>query len=365
MAVGIAAWGGLILLALLTHAYHLVWRDSAAASRLADLIAWTAYTGLALATLTFSMLVLRDLALVLYLAVTEVISYVWTDAADPARRAFLIYWTDLGIVVWTTLTTGIGVYEARRRPRVLDITVPIRGLPPALHGFRIAQICDLHVGPTIKRPYVEAVVETVNELQADVVAFVGDLADGSVERLRPHVAPLSALRSRHGTFFVTGNHEYYSGIATWVPEIRRLGMVALLNEHRLIEHGEGRLLIAGVPDHGASDIALQLPDHTHDPQAAFRGAPPADVRLLLAHQPRSLSAALEAGFDLLLCGHTHGGQFLPWKYLVRLQQPYIAGLHSVGESSWIYVSRGTGYWGPPVRIRAPSEVTCITLQPAV
>ena len=364
-AVGVTAWGGLALLALLTHIYHLVLRDAAADSRLADLVAWTAYTTLALGTLMFSMLVVRDLAWVLYLGVSRVLEYAGDTATAPERRDFLIQASNLGIVGLATVTTGIGVFEARRRPRVVDITVPIRGLPPALHGFRIAQICDLHVGPTIKRPFVEAVVETVNALEADLVAVVGDLVDGSVERLRPQVSPLAALRSRHGTFFVTGNHEYYSGVSAWLPEIRRLGMDVLLNEHRVIEHDGGRLSIAGVPDYSAADMVPQLPAHAHDPEAAFRGAPDGEVRLLLAHQPRSLSAAQEAGFDLLLCGHTHGGQFLPWHGVVSLQQPYVAGLHAVGDSSWIYVSRGTGYWGPPVRVSAPSEVTCITLQTAV
>ena len=140
-------------------------------------------------------------------------------------------------------------------------------------------------------------------------------------------------------------------------------MEVLLNENRLIQHGEGRLVIAGVTDFGAAEIVPELPEHAHDPQAALANAAPADVRVLLAHQPRSISSSLETGFDLLLCGHTHGGQFIPWNFVVPLQQPYLAGLHQVGDSSWIYVSRGTGYWGPPVRVNAPSEITRITLQP--
>ena len=140
-------------------------------------------------------------------------------------------------------------------------------------------------------------------------------------------------------------------------------MEVLLNENRLIQHGEGRLVIAGVTDFGAAEIVPELTEHAHDPQAALANAAPADVRVLLAHQPRSISSSLETGFDLLLCGHTHGGQFIPWNFVVPLQQPYLAGLHQVGDSSWIYVSRGTGYWGPPVRVNAPSEITRITLQP--
>ncbi len=361
----IAVWGTLILLASLTHVYHMLLRDSGRwYSRFADRVAWLAYSGVGLATLTFTLLVLRDLGWLLYLGVSKAAWYTLGTNADPLSEAFVIEVTNLGIVGLSSITTGIGMFQARRRPRVVDVTVPIRGLPPALHGFRIAQICDLHVGPTIKRPFVEAVVETVNGLKADLVAVVGDLADGPVERLRPHVSALARLRSRHGSFFVTGNHEYYAGVTDWLPEIRSLGLDVLLNENRLIEHGDGRLVIAGVTDFGAAEMVPDLPEHVHDPDVALGNAPAADVRVLLAHQPRSVSTALEAGFDLLLCGHTHGGQFIPWNFIVPLQQPYLAGLHEVGDSSWIYVSRGTGYWGPPVRVNAPSEVTLITLEPA-
>ncbi len=362
----IAVWGTLILLASLTHVYHMLFRDSGRwYSRFADGIAWLAYSGVALATLTFSLLVLRDLGWLLYLAASKAVWYALggTDP-EPLAEPVVIEISNLSIVGLSSITTGIGMFQARRRPRVVDVAVPIRGLPPALHGFRIAQICDLHVGPTIKRPFVEAVVETVNGMEADLVAVVGDLADGPVERLKPHVSPLARLRSRHGSFFVTGNHEYYSGVTDWLPEIRSLGLDVLLNENRLIEHGDGRLVIAGVTDFGAAEMVPDLPEHVHNPGAALCDAPPSDVRLLLAHQPRSVSTSLKAGFDLLLCGHTHGGQFIPWNFIVPLQQPYLAGLHEVDDCSWIYVSRGTGYWGPPVRVNAPSEVTLITLQPA-
>jgi hypothetical protein len=365
-ATAAVAWGSLMLLACLTHVYHMLLRDSGRRySRFADGIAWLAYSGVALAALTFTLLVVRDLAWLLYLGASKVVWYTLggTDP-EPLGAAGIIEISNLGIICLSTITTSIGMFQARRRPRVVDVTVPIRDLPPALHGFRIAQICDIHVGPTIKRPFVEAIVETVNGLEADLVAVVGDLADGPVERLRSHVSALARLRSRHGNFFVTGNHEYYSGVTDWIQEIRGLGLDVLVNENRLIEHGDGRLVIAGVTDFGAAEMVPHLPEHVHDPNAALGNAPPADVRVLLAHQPRSVSTALKAGFDLMLCGHTHGGQFIPWNFVVPLQQPYLAGLHEVGDSSWIYVSRGTGYWGPPVRVNAPSEVTCITLQPA-
>ena len=362
-ASAIAAWGTLILLASLTHVYHILLRDSPRYARASDATAWFAYSGIALATLTFTLLVLRDLGWLLYLGISGAASYITGTVIELPGEADAIETTNFGVVTLSVAATGFGMFQARRRPRIVDITIPIRNLPPALHGFRIAQISDLHVGPTIKAPFVKRIVETVNELDADLVAFVGDLADGPVERLRPHVTALAGLRSRHGTFFVTGNHEYFSGVTEWLGEIRNLGMKVLLNENRLIQHGEGRLVIARVTDFGAAEIVPELTEHAHDPHAALADAAPSDVRVLLAHQPRSISSSLETGFDLLLCGHTHGGQFIPWNFIVPLQQPYLAGLHQVGDSSWIYVSRGTGYWGPPVRVNAPSEITRITLQP--
>ena len=365
--LSIAPWLAIAVLAILPHTYILYLRQAELPDLVSGPLAWITYLSLGFAALLFSILVLRDL---IWLAVDLV---AWISPAlglpgdglrelvlmDPERRHFLLNALNVGAVGVTGIATGVGVYEAKRRPRIVDVTVPIEHLPADLDGFRIIQLCDLHVGPTIGRAFVESVVEAANGLDADLIAFVGDLADGPVSRLRPDVEPLSELRSVHGTFFVTGNHEYYSGVEEWVPEIRRLGMDVLLNEHRLIRRGNGRLLIAGVTDHSAADM---VPDHASDPDAAVRGAPEADARLLLAHQPISV---LDVGdhFDLQLSGHTHGGQFVPWKYLIRLQQPYLAGLHD-HDSTWIYVSRGTGYWGPPVRLRAASEITRITLRAA-
>jgi hypothetical protein len=259
------------------------------------------------------------------------------------------------------LASGVGLWNARRIARVVHVDVPIAGLPPALHGFSIVQLSDVHVGPTIRRKYVEGIVEAVNGLQADVVAITGDLVDGSVPELREHVAPLAQLAARDGRYFVTGNHEYYSGAAAWMREIERLGLTVLHNEHVVIEREGEKLVIAGVPDWGAAHY-----DRTHasDPQAAIAGAPAdARARVLLAHQPRTAPAAAQAGFDLQLSGHTHGGQFLPWNFFVRLQQPFTAGLYRLDEL-WVYVSRGTGYWGPPKRFGAPSEITKLRLIPA-
>ena len=268
------------------------------------------------------------------------------------------------------LVTAVGFLNARRTPAVVRIDVPIKGLPLALQGFTLAQISDLHVGPTIGHAYLQRIVNKVNTLRADVVAITGDLVDGKVSELAAHVAPLAGLTSRHGTFFVTGNHEYYSGAQAWIDELRRLGVTVLLNEHVVLHHGNrasaaqgdsqimAPLVLAGVTDFSAHHFDEK---HRSDPYAALEGAPPAAlVRVLLAHQPRSAPAALAAGFDLQLSGHTHGGQFWPWNLFVRFQQPFTAGL-SKAQNLWVYTSRGTGYWGPPKRFGAPSEITAVRL----
>lgn len=258
------------------------------------------------------------------------------------------------------LVTLVGYINARRIPRVVDVAVPIAGLPEPLHGFTIGQISDLHVGPTIKRDYVAGVVERLNALHPDLIAITGDLVDGGVEHLGPDMAPMADLRARHGVYAVTGNHEYYSGAAPWIAEFRRLGMRVLMNEHAMIDHEGASLVVAGVTDYSAGNFD---PAQASDPAQAMAGSPIGMVpKILLAHQPRSAAAAEKAGFDLQLSGHTHGGQFWPWSLLVPLQQPFTAGLHRLGRLR-IYTSRGTGYWGPPKRFGAPSEITLLRLEP--
>jgi uncharacterized protein len=315
------------------------------------------WAGLGLFSSLLVLTFFRDLALALALLV---------NAAGFGMRgrldmSFLSHWSALAAAGLGFLITVLGYANARRTAAVVTVDVPIAGLPPALHGFRIAQISDIHVGPTIRHDYLHRIVTAVNQLQPDMVAITGDLVDGSVKELAPHVAPLKELRSRHGSFFVTGNHEYYSGAHAWIAELRRLGIQVLLNAHEVLRHGDATAVVAGVTDYSGGHFD---PAHRSDPRRAIAGAPPdAGVRLLLAHQPRSAFAALDAGFDLQLSGHTHGGQFLPWVFFVKLQQPFVAGLHRL-QDLWIYISRGTGYWGPPKRFGAPSEITLVRLVPA-
>ncbi|RZL02227.1 MAG: metallophosphoesterase [Rubrivivax sp.] len=322
-----------------------------------DLLAWAGLLFMGLFSSLLVLTVLRDVAL----GLLAVLQMWWTPLALDALRAD----SALAVPLVAGAVTVWGLFNARRRAAVVRVDVPIAGLPPALHGFSIAQISDIHVGPTIKGPYLQAIVQAVNALQADMVAVTGDLVDGSVRQLAPHVAPLAGLSSRHGTYFVTGNHEYYSGAHAWVAELRRLGITVLMNEHVVLRHGplvpQAELVLAGVADHGAHHFD---PTHRSDPAVALAGAPStAAVKVLLAHQPRTAEAAERAGFDLQLSGHTHGGQFWPWNLFVPLQQPFTAGLHR-WRDLWVYTSRGTGYWGPPKRLGAPSEITHLRLVPA-
>jgi uncharacterized protein len=262
------------------------------------------------------------------------------------------------VVGLAAFATIVGYANARRRARVKVVEIPLRNLPAGLEGFTIAQISDIHVGTTIKRGFVDAIVDAVNALEADLIAVTGDLVDGTVRDLAPHTAPLARLKARHGSFFVTGNHEYYSGAPAWTAELERLGLRVLQNEHVVLRHRGVPLVIAGVTDFSAQHFDAA---HRSDPAAALAGAPSnAGAKILLAHQPRSAAAAAGAGFDLQLSGHTHGGQFWPWNLFVRFQQPFTAGLHRL-NNLWVYISRGTGYWGPPNRFGVPSEITLLRL----
>ena len=322
--------------------------------RFAQILAWAGLLCMGLFSTLFVLTLLRDVLL----AGTLLAQWLGLFGLTAADLAAFGVASGVLVVLLAFVITAVGLRNARRTAEVVAVDVPIDDLPDALHGFTIAQISDVHVGPTIRRPYVHAIVEAVNRLNADMVAVTGDLVDGSVAELAHHVAPLAQLKSRHGTYFVTGNHEYYSGVHAWLLELERLDVRVLLNEHVVLEHDDAALVVAGVADPSAHHFD---PSHRSDPVAAVAGAPAhASIRVLLAHQPRSAHAAARAGYHLQLSGHTHGGQFFPWNLLIRFFQPFAAGLHRL-QDLWIYTSRGTGYWGPPKRLGAPSEISFLRL----
>lgn len=263
-----------------------------------------------------------------------------------------------GALMAASLVVGaLGVRDAIAGPLIKEVAVPVPGLSPGLDGLRIAQISDLHIGPTLRRSYVERVVDAVVSLKPDLIAVTGDLADGRVRTLEPQVGPLSRLKAPMGVFYVTGNHEYYWGAQAWLDKTRELGFVPLVNEHRIAERDGARLLIGGVPDSAAGHF---IPAHEPDAERAAAKGERRDFSLLLSHRPDRYADAEQAGFDLQLSGHTHGGQFFPWSLLIPFFHRYYKGLNRHGRL-WVYVSSGTGYWGPPLRFAVPSEITLLRL----
>jgi predicted MPP superfamily phosphohydrolase len=276
------------------------------------------------------------------------------ELASPARR--LLFARLLAAVSGSgaALMTASGLRAALAAIDVRELDVRIPGLPAALDGFRLVQLSDLHLGPILGRDWLAGVVSRARGLRPDLVAITGDLVDGSVEQLAPHVEPLRALADvPHGVFFVTGNHEYYSGVDEWLAHLPSLGVRPLRNERVEVAPG---LDLAGI-----DDPTGRPPGHGPDLRKALAGRDPARALVLLAHQPRQFFEAAEHKVPLTLVGHTHGGQLWPFSWLVHLLQPFVAGLHRKGDS-WLYVSRGAGFWGPPLRVGAPAEITLVRLR---
>ncbi|MEV7585868.1 metallophosphoesterase [Streptomyces erythrochromogenes] len=248
-------------------------------------------------------------------------------------------------------TVANGAHGVLRGPRVKRVQVPLAKLPRAAHGFRIAVVSDVHLGPVLGRAHAQRIVDTVNRTQPDLIAIVGDLVDGSVPDLGSAAEPLRGLTARHGSFFVTGNHEYFSGAEQWIDHVRELGLTPLENARRALPHFD----LAGV-----NDIQGEQEGSGPDFRAALGDRDRSRAAVLLAHQPVVIHDAVRHGVDLQLSGHTHGGQLWPGNYLAELANPTVAGLERYGDTQ-LYVSRGAGAWGPPVRVGAPSDITVVEL----
>ncbi|MFC7917731.1 metallophosphoesterase [Streptomyces sp. NPDC057386] len=248
-------------------------------------------------------------------------------------------------------TVGYGTYGVLRGPSVKRVTVPLAKLPRAAHGYRIAVVSDIHLGPVLGRGFAEKVVDTINATQPDLIAVVGDLVDGSVKDLGPAAAPLARLKARHGSFFVTGNHEYFSGAEQWVAEVRDLGLRPLENARTELPWFD----LAGV-----NDVQGENEGHGPDFARALGDRDTTRACVLLAHQPVQIHEAVRHGVDLQLSGHTHGGQLWPGSLIAELANPTVAGLERYGDTQ-LYVSSGAGAWGPPTRVGAPSDITVVQL----
>ena len=311
---------------------------------IAKIFQWIGFVGMGAFGLLLVTTSVSDLVLFIASRMTVV------DASWLQGRALVVIGIVIPALVW-------GFYVSRR-PETKRIEVKIPGLDPSLEGFKIVQISDVHIGETLTRDFAKLVTDQVNSLSPDLVAITGDMIDGSVARLRDEVAPLGGLRGKHGVFYVTGNHEYYHGGASWEAEGRNLGFTVLHNEHRVV--ADGKLVVGGVTDMEGARFSEA---HAPRVELAFAQAPAGVPRILLAHQPRFAKQAKDSQVSLMLSGHTHGGQIFPFMMFVLLQQPVIGGfavIHGVPT----YTSNGTGYWGPPFRIGPRGEVTEIILKAA-
>lgn len=327
-------------------------------------VAWPGYVWFALAGyLLLFLLILEPVRLVLrrWAKRTPEPAAASVERTGPGidRRVFVARSAAAIAGVASVGLVGFGSARALGPPDVLDVPVRLPKLDPGLNGFRIAMISDLHLGPLLGRSHTERIVRMINDTEPDLVAIVGDLIDGEVHELADAAEPLRDLRSVHGTFFATGNHEYYvNDTDAWIEELDRLGVQTLRNAHTVIRRGSAAFTLAGV-----TDIAGEMHSDPPDFDRALAGADPSRPTVLLAHQPDLITEAAEHGVDLQLSGHTHGGQVWPFHFAVRAVQPTLAGLSTVGDTQ-LYVSRGAGFWGPPARIGAPPDISVLSLRAA-
>lgn len=313
----------------------------------ATIFAWVIYTWMGMLMLFVLSFLASDILLLIMQAAALF------DAKFQIEQVDIKKVTGFVILIVITLATIFSIYKARAAMQVKEVVVQIAGMDKELSGFKIAQLTDLHVGPTIKGDFLRKVVAKTNALDADVVVITGDLVDGSVEQLHEHVAELKNLKAKYGVYFVTGNHEYYSGANEWMNYLDSIGIKVLRNELITVNHNGQNIHFAGVHDYHSGQ---------HNMKLALVNREETTPVILLAHQPAAVEEAAQLGVDLQISGHTHGGQIWPWKYAVLLQQPYVEGLHRhKNGKTQVYISTGTGYWGPPMRLGTSAEISQIML----
>ena len=353
---------GIIFLAILTllPILPILFRYNGYESSFLDKLSLIGYTSLGFFTLSFVAFFSKDLLFKVWGFISSFFSADVKQqmALDADKREFLEKSLSIGILTLVGPATAYGFYSARKGPTVINQDIYLKNLPESFENFTIAQISDLHVGPTIKKAYVEKVVNQISNINPDLIAITGDMVDGSIDYLRKDLEPLSNVVASFGTYFVTGNHEYYSGAERWLDETDRMGFTNLVNENKLIKINDESIALAGVNDYRAHQI---ISSHRTNPEKAIKGINNDKIKILLAHQPSSIFKANEAGYDLQISGHTHGGQFWPFTYPTKKANPYLSGLHD-HNGTQIYVNSGTGYWGPPLRLGVTAEITLFKLK---
>jgi len=317
---------------------------------------WLSYFWIGVMMLLFFLLFSIDIIkIVIY--IFQKLTMAGEEIANPERREFVSGLIASAASTIVLISSGIGVNNYYSNAVVKKFNVSLKGLPEALKGFKIVQISDLHIGQMMTKKTLEQIVDQVNSLKPDLIAITGDLADGSTAKLLNEANPLKNLKAEKGIYFVTGNHEYYSGVEDWTLAIDKMGIKVLNNENIKIRREDDYFYLAGVTDHDGKNFGRE---HASDFKKALSGLENGKKKILLAHQPIAVQKASEYGTDLVLAGHTHGGQIWPFNYLVYLQQPYLKGFYEYNGTK-LYVNQGTGCWGPPVRLGSKNEITQIIL----
>jgi predicted MPP superfamily phosphohydrolase len=328
------------------------------------MVGWAAFTGLGLAAFLFFFSVVSDVIRAGAWLGLKAKGKRPEQLPDPARRLFFGRQLPATIIGASGLGTLAGLASARIIPQVETVEIPIPKLPPDLDGFSFCQISDLHIGPTIGASFVEDVVAEANAAQADAILLTGDIVDGHVPQIRSVSEKLGLLKAQHGTFFIPGNHEYFWNAEEWIAEYTRLGIIPLINQHHVIQKGSAKIALGGLPDVVGPRF---ISSHVMDVPRTFSNAPDGALRVLLAHNPKPviLDEAVRAGVALQISGHTHAGQFYPFAFFVGIAHKYISGryTHTCPDGQCeLYVNRGTGYWGPPIRLGIRPEITKIVLR---
>ena len=309
---------------------------------------WTGYFFMGLYSVTIFFVFLNDSSLAIFHNFVKVSSL---------EKAFINTFVAYSTLTFCLVSSGFGIFMARKTPEIVKVKVSVKNLPSEFEGFKILQMSDIHVGQTIKRDFISTLVKQTNSIRPDMLVLTGDLVDGTTHQLSDELMELKNLNLPYGKIMIPGNHEYYWGLEQWIQFWKEIGFTTLVNQHTLIHKKDQQILIAGVHDYSAHRVN---PNYKSSPEASITGAPANIVKILLAHQPRSIYEAERVGFDLQLSGHTHSGQYFPYNLVVYLFQPFVKGLHRY-KNSWIYVNQGTGYWGPPTRFGVPPEITLIEL----
>ncbi len=350
---------GFVLMTPISYVLNLFYKDSPFQTSLA----YIAFASLGFFMILFSLIFFKDILGILmkpfsFISIPDDSKIKTTTEFLFSRKEFFSRFGGISALAISVGLSSYGLYKARYGVTIQKVKIRKRHLHKNLENFRIVQLSDIHVGPTIKKEFIQELRDKVNQLKADLVVITGDLVDGRVDYLSEHVSPLKDIQSKHGIFFVTGNHEYYSGAFAWIKELDRLGIKTLTNNKITINHQNAKLNLGGIPDIAGAGVH---PSHSPDISLACDAKGETDFSILLCHRPNHIHEAAKFGFDLQLSGHTHGGQFFPGNYLIHFFQKFVQGLHKI-ENTWLYVNRGTGYWGPPIRVGTSPEITLFELE---